>query len=254
MPLHRPSERFLYFDFICQIDPLACFWPPTPVGASNALSMCDVLGLCFVPAPSPTSKLFGFAEFVQAFALLVLIYTMSDVRYRFRAATAPLPIWPITFWLCCIIGFGTLATDLWFANGFPILSFLTNQTYWQFAFGLLFIAAVLLWLWYAYLRPPVFGRRNAERFLRQLYIHILQGAESEMPVIAAELRRSAWSIVKYATITPHRRPPALVLSRNRYSLKRTSVQTVFCFLSAVVSSAVTSLLPPQSLRWLSSEP
>jgi len=157
----------------------------------------------------PSNKIFGFAEFVQAFALLVLVYTMSDVRYRFRAATAPISIWAITFWLCGIIGFGTILTDLWFANGLPILTFLANQTYWQFAFGVLFIATVLLWLWYAYLQPPVFGRRNAERFTRQLYLYVLQGAESDLSVIASELRRSAWNIIKYATLKPHRLPAGM---------------------------------------------
>jgi hypothetical protein len=179
----------------------------TVTAVSN--SICDVLGLCLVSATPATNKLFGFAEFVQAFALLVLVYTMADVRYRFRAATAPVPIWAITFWFSALIGFGTLLTDLWFLNGFPIFTFLANQTYWQFVFGLLFIGTVLLWLWYAYLQPPSFGRRNGERFTRQLYLYVLQGAESEMPVIASELRRSAWNIVKHATLTPHRLPPGM---------------------------------------------
>jgi hypothetical protein len=193
-------------DFTCIIEPLACAWQIPPEVLSQARSVCDVLNLCLVPAVPPSNKIFGFAEFVQAFALLVLVYTMSDVRYRFRAATAPVPVWGITFWLSGIIGFGTLLTDLWFTNGYPILSVLSNQTYWQFAFGLLFVSTALLWLWYAYLRPPVFGRRNAERFARQVYTYVLQGAESDVPVIAAEMSRSAWYIVHYATVLPERLP------------------------------------------------
>ena len=49
-----------------------------------------LLGLCFVvPTDSNKGGIFGFAEFVQAFALLVLIFTVSGVRYQFRVDTAP---------------------------------------------------------------------------------------------------------------------------------------------------------------------
>src|SRR5436190_2096302 len=112
-PFAAVEDRFLDFDVFCQIEPLSCAWAPTSTGTSVPLYVCDLLGLCRVAAVPPSNKIFGFAEFVQAFALLVLVYTMSDVRYRFRAATAPIPIWAITFWLCGIIGFGTILTDLW---------------------------------------------------------------------------------------------------------------------------------------------
>jgi hypothetical protein len=203
----------LDIDFTCIIEPLSCALQNVPVQLSPPRSVCEVLNLCLIPAPTPSNKIFGFAEFVQAFALLVLVYTISDVRYHFRASTAPIPIWKITFWLSGIIGFGTLLTDFWFSNGYPILSVLSNQTYWQSAFGLLFVSTVLLWLWFGYLNPPVFGRRNAERFTHQLYLYILQGAERDMPVVASELRRSAWSIVKYAASLPERMPPGLTVKQ-----------------------------------------
>jgi len=40
-------------------------------------------GICFVPA-NGTASLFGFKDFIAALALLIIIYTISDVRYRFR--------------------------------------------------------------------------------------------------------------------------------------------------------------------------
>jgi len=159
--------------------------------------------MCLVTPPEQSGGIFGFTEFVTAFALLVLIYTLSDVQYRFRVATAPLPLWRITYWLSAFIGFGTLITDLWFAERFPTPSFLANRHLWQAAFGLLFFAQVMTWLWYAFVRPPVFGRRNSARFIRVLYRYILQGSETDVPIIASELVRSAQSIIKHAPIIPY---------------------------------------------------
>lgn len=195
-------------DPTCYIEPLACLWPPVPeADLAKARSVCDVLGLCFVPAKSPTNKIFGFAEFVQALALLVLVYTLSDLRYRYRAATAAIPIWGITFLLSGFVGFGTLLLDFWFINELPVLTFLSNQTYWQLVFGAAFITTVLLWLWYTYLSPPVFGLRNAKRFTAQLHYYVLQGDENDLPVIASELRRSARSIIEHASFLPERHIP-----------------------------------------------
>src|SRR5262249_24309846 len=82
----------------------------------------------------------------QAFALLVLVYTVSDVRYRFRVETAPIPFWRMTFWICAPIGVGTLVTDFWVTRNFPVPWFLANQAYWQFVLGLMFLSIVLTWL------------------------------------------------------------------------------------------------------------
>jgi hypothetical protein len=88
--------------------------------------------LCFVTPPAQTGKVFGFAEFVQAFALLVVVYTVADVRYRFRIRSAPLPLWLLTFVACGLIGLGTLMADFWYSNKFPVPTFLTEQTTFSF--------------------------------------------------------------------------------------------------------------------------
>lgn len=193
------------FATLCTIEPLACAWQ-APSGEDFIASACD-LGFCLVTPDGQGGEIFGFAEFVQAFALLVLVYTISDVRYRFRAATAPIPIWSITFWVAGFIGLGTLVTDLWFAKKYPVPLLLADQSYCQLVLALLFMTIVMLWLWYAFVRPPVFGRLNPVNFTRQLYAYILQGAESDLPVVASELRRSAWNIIKYAREKPRPSPP-----------------------------------------------
>ncbi|MFN0106702.1 MAG: hypothetical protein ACKV2U_31985 [Bryobacteraceae bacterium] len=170
---------------------------------------CDrsFLGMCLVVPPEQGVGIFGFAEFVQAFALLALIYTLSGVRYRFRIGIAPIPIWKITFWLSGVIGLGTLGMDFWFAQRYPLPTFLISEPLWQTAFGLLFMFLAMTWLWFAFFKPPVFGRRNSLKYVQALYGHLLQGSESDLPAIADELGRSARSIIAYAREVPRRDQP-----------------------------------------------
>src|SRR5262245_13027504 len=140
---------------------LPILYAPSSTAASIDECIYQTLGICFVTATPISGNVFGFAEFVHAFVLLVLVYTVLVVRYRFRLATAPLPLWQIAFWMSAAIGVGTLVTDFWFIRNFPVPWFLANQAYWQFVLGLMFLAMVLIWLWFAFVWPPVFGKHNA---------------------------------------------------------------------------------------------
>ena len=72
-------------------------------------------GICFVPVQG-TASLFSFKDFIAALALLIIVYTVSDIRYRFRVAVAPISLFKITYGLIALIGFGTLATDIWISE------------------------------------------------------------------------------------------------------------------------------------------
>ncbi len=155
---------------------------------------------CFVPASTSTGpSIFGFAEFIAALALLVVIYTVVDIRYKFRLAITPGSLYPTTFGLIAFIGGGTLLTELWLAEGWwvPKVTFVTRAM-WQAIFGALFLGTFLTWMYYAFIRPPVFSKRNARRFAQNLYRLVLKGSNSELPVIADELSRSAAALVKFS--------------------------------------------------------
>lgn len=173
---------------------------------SAALSSECLLGICWVAATANQREIFGFAEFVTALALLVIVYTVTDVRYRFRVQVAPIPLYRMTYVLLAIVGLGTLVVDVWFASRWPVLSLLSDQTLWQAAFAFLFFLVVMTWLWFAFLRPPVFGKRNAQQFAETFFRYILRGWDSELPVIADELVRSARSIVTRSTVHHRSRP------------------------------------------------
>lgn len=164
---------------------------------------------CFEPiSKSPATKIFGFSEFLAAIALLAVIYTISDIRYKFRIAVTPGSLYVTTFVIIGIIGLQTLLTEVWIAQGWWVpknVLWITRAT-WQGIFGLLFLVTVLTWMYYAFIRPPVFGRRNALQFARELYKYILRGNDDELKVIANELARSTKSLIKYSRCNQHRLP------------------------------------------------
>ena len=131
---------------------------------------------------------------------MVLAWTIADVRYRFRVRTAPIPLQGVTFSVVTAVGFLSLLTDLWRAEQWlvPKGNILTPAS-WQALLGALFLFTFLTWAWFAFIRPPTYGRRNAQRFARTLYRFILKGSPAELAVIADEITPSARTLVRYAT-------------------------------------------------------
>ena len=168
----------------------------------------QVLNFCFKsPAENNFHSIFGFAEFIAALALLVVVYTITDVRYKFRIRVATLPLLGMAFSVITFVGLGSLITDFWMASRWPVLDSYITYSAFQFFYGFIFLLTALLWLFYAFIRPPRFGRRNAKKYLQELYRHTLQATETELPVIAHELGRSAREIVNLSEESPSRRFP-----------------------------------------------
>ncbi|WYX16184.1 hypothetical protein WJ974_06720 [Achromobacter xylosoxidans] len=164
-----------------------------------AVEQCFV-GVCFIPLDGSGQKFFGFSEFLAGLALMVLAWTIADVRYRFRVQTAPIPLLGVTFSVVAAIGVLALLTDLWRAEQWlvPKGNLLTPAS-WQALLGGLFLLTYLIWTWFAFIRPPIYGRQNAERFAQTLYRFILKGSPAELAVIADELASSAGALVRHAT-------------------------------------------------------
>lgn len=154
----------------------------------------------FFPLSGNSPKFFGFSEFLAGLALMVLAWTIADVRYRFRVRTTPLPLQGVTFAVVGAVGILTLLTDLWRAEQWLVpRGHLLSPAEWQAILGGLFLLTFLTWAWFAFIRPPIYGKRNAERYARTLYRFILKGSPSELSVIADELALSAKSLVRYTT-------------------------------------------------------
>ncbi len=154
--------------------------------------------ICLVPILSPMTKIFGFAEFLAALALLAVLYTVTDIRYRFRVAVAPGYMYSATFGLIAFIGVATLLTEVWVAQKWPVLhTTWFNSTLWQATLGLLFLGTFLTWTYYAYIRPPVFGYRNAGRFTAEIMRLAFRGNEDEIKIVLSEVGYSSKQLVKH---------------------------------------------------------
>lgn len=153
--------------------------------------------ICFVPIQGSAS-LFGFKDFIAALALLIIIYTVSDIRYRFRVAVAPVPLFKITYVLIWLIGFGTLATDIWISEKWLVPESFLTTAIWQGILAALFLGLVITWMHYAFIKPPIFGSNNFKKYAQELYRIVLKGSEAELPIIAHELAASAKSLVTLA--------------------------------------------------------
>lgn len=158
------------------------------------------LGICFAPLDGNGQKVFGFAEFLAALALMVLAWTIADVRYRFRVQIAPIPLMTLTYWVVASIGLLTLLTDLWRAERWPVpIGNLLTPALWQAILGGSFLVTFLTWTWFAFIGPPAYGRFNSRRFAKTLFKYILKGSPTELAIIADELAHSARALVNHAS-------------------------------------------------------
>ncbi len=154
----------------------------------------------FVPLETSALKFFGFAEFLAGLALMVLAWTIADVRYRFRIRSAPIPLQGLTFAIVAAVGVLTLLTDLWRAQSWlvPKVRFVTPAL-WQALLAGLYLLTFLVWVIFAFIKPAIFSKWNAKRYAETLFRVIVKGSPTELAVVADELMRSAKTIVSQAT-------------------------------------------------------
>lgn len=158
----------------------------------------DFIGLCLVEAGSSTSTIFGFSEFLTGLALLLIVYTITDFRYKFRISVSPVNLNKTIFFLITAIGIGTLITEFWVAQKWPTVTWNMSQAAWQSSFAIIFLSIVIIWLWYAFISPPKFSSKNYKKFSMQLYRVVLKGNIEEIKILSDELSLSIPNIVKLA--------------------------------------------------------
>lgn len=153
------------------------------------------------------SSVFGFPEFLTAVALLVLVFSTGDSRYRFRMEVAPLHLPRITFFAILAIGLGSLLVDVWYAEGWPTLTGWVGQAGLQAGLGLVLLALLVVWIVIAFVRPPTFSRWTARHFYTALVRRVLKGDEADMAMAADELAPSMAAIINHCRPILRRRDP-----------------------------------------------
>lgn len=198
------AMNFREADYGCQRPRLDGYAPMQKTGAdrgtltsvSHAECSETIAGVCLArPSHEQAVGFFGFAEFMTALTLIAVVFTISDTRYRFRIAVAPIPLIQISFWSAALIGFLVLLSDVWFSRRWLLPAFLSDQTLWQGGLAAIFLTLVLVWIYFAFLKPARFGNTNARQFARELYRTLVRGDDAELPTIASELGLSVARIV-----------------------------------------------------------
>ena len=154
---------------------------------------------------------------------MVLVWTIARTRYRFRIRIAPLPLYGVTYSVVGAVGILSLLTEVWLIERWPIPRDLPlTSGMWQGLLGGLFLFTFMSWAWFAFIRPPTYGRGNALRFARTLYRYIINGSQDDLRIVADELGPSAIPLIKHAT--DRGRLKNYRLRDNEQSSKRTKVE------------------------------
>ncbi len=158
------------------------------------------LRVALVPLETNSPKFFGFSDFLAGLALMVLVWTIADIRYRFRIRCAPIPLPVVTFWIVATVGILTLLTDLWRAEAWlvPNIGFFSAAS-WQAVLAGVYLLTFLTWVIFAFLKPATFSKWNAMRYVRSLFQVIVKGSPTDLAAIADEVTRSAKAIVTDAS-------------------------------------------------------
>jgi hypothetical protein len=136
--------------------------------------------------------------------MLIIVFTITDVRYRFRIQIAPLPLFMLTYVIMTMVGVITLTSDVWFAKEYLVPDFLPSQAVVQFFAGGTFLLITIIWIYFAFIAPPVFTKYNYRRFAQAFFDLILRGSDEGLSAIAHELGRSACQLVKLADAPVHK--------------------------------------------------
>jgi hypothetical protein len=159
------------------------------------------LHICLVaPQLDTEPSIFRFGDFIVAFALLTIVYTVADARYRFRLAIAPTTfhLFVETFFLICAIGIGTLLTDLWLRERWLVPLSWVAIAIWRASLATIFLGLAVTWIYYAFLWPPVYSRNNYRRYYRTLYTLVVRGLDEDLATLSVELSRSAKALIEYS--------------------------------------------------------
>lgn len=164
--------------------------------------------LLLEPAAPVEPSLFGFSEYLAAFALLLVILAVSDFKYQFRLRVTAIDVRTIAFVASFAIGFAISLIDLWFHNRWPVPAPLNDPNNLKVGLALLFLTLICILNYIAFLSPPRFGRFNARRAFKAIHYFVARGNADQLVVVSDWVGESAGRIMNLAA---DRRPDSASL-------------------------------------------
>ncbi|MGH7887734.1 MAG: hypothetical protein ACREPG_07700, partial [Candidatus Binatia bacterium] len=148
-------------------------------------------------------NVFRIAEFISTLALLVIIVTVSDFRYRYRFAVQRFDVRTLGIGVAATIGVFLLLTEVWFQNSLPIPHFINSYSNLKILLAAAFLLLVLYVVAACFLYPSIFRRSNAKKFFEATVHFIHQGNADRLQVVAEELSFSIARIFESASKIPN---------------------------------------------------
>ncbi|WP_273728855.1 hypothetical protein [Brucella gallinifaecis] len=159
----------------------------------------QTLGICWQAADAKQlGTVFGFAEFLTILAIFAVAYNVVDERYKFRIEISPIPLLNLLFSVSISSALTLVLVRVWFTNHLPIPRLLNNPQIYETGVASILVAVLLYWLRYAYLKPPLFSEKNAQRYLNKSFQSISGGNPQELAAAAYEIGRSATQLIREA--------------------------------------------------------
>ncbi|WP_295057424.1 hypothetical protein [uncultured Fibrobacter sp.] len=137
---------------------------------------------------------FGFSEFLTGLALLMIVWSTTDYKYRFRLYISRLSKKAL-FIMTVIVGLVTLACD--FVASIGVITHLTQFVV-QLICGLLLFGFVMYWIKTVFLSPPVFNKSNCKKFATEFAFVCENGSDEELNILVQETIFSLQNIVRFA--------------------------------------------------------
>ncbi|MFO1103934.1 MAG: hypothetical protein U1E20_13630 [Methylocystis sp.] len=156
-------------------------------------------GFQLEPATSDSSSVFGLAQFLSTLALLVVVFNVSDFRYRYRLYVTRFDIQKVAIRIVVAIAIVLMITELWFQNSFPIPRFLNHYSNIKLMLAAVFLALIIYIVSVCFLRRVQLRRANAEQFFRATTRLIHQGNKDRLQAIAEELGPAMEDIFRLAS-------------------------------------------------------
>jgi len=181
---------------------------PLKISSQEAVHNLDMLRI--EPASLDSTNVFGLAQFLSTLALLVVVFNVSDFRYRYRLSITRYNVRKIAIIISVAIASLLVLTEFWFQNTLPLPHFLNNYANIKLLLASAFLFLVLYIVYICFLKSAMLRRSNAVQFFKTTARYIHQGNKERLQAIAEDLGNTMEDIFRLAAkASSHRDPSSL---------------------------------------------
>ena len=159
-------------------------------------------------ASPDTSSVFGLAQFLSTLAMLVVVFNVSDFRYRYRLYVRRYNIQYVAIIASIVIACLLLLTEIWFQNTLPIPHCLNHYDNIKIILAAVFISFIIYIVFICFLSPARLRRKNAVQFFNTTTRLIHQGNKDRLAAIAEDLSYTIDDIFRLASKVKFHKSPS----------------------------------------------